>query len=92
MDNKKKENSMSLPHDIELKSRKNLHITGVIEVVSVTSTNITLKTNGGPLVIVGIDLKIKNLSQDQKEVSIDGEIDEIKYSKKKKKLFEKVFK
>ena len=91
MENKKNETT-NLPHDITLKSRKNLYITGVLEVVSVTSTNINLKTNSGPLSIIGSDLKIKNLSQDQKEVSIDGEVDEIKYLKKKKKLFEKVFK
>lgn len=86
------QNSFTLPHDIELRSRKNLHITGVEEVTSATTTLINLKTCGGALSILGSDMKIKNLNHAEKEISIEGNIDELKYGSKKKKLFEKVFK
>lgn len=85
-------NSNTLPHDIELHARKNLHITGVEEVTSATTSLINLKTNGGALSILGSDMKIKNLNHAEQEVSIEGNIDELKYGSKKKKFFEKVFK
>ena len=81
-----------ITHDIELKNRKDLHITGVLEVVSATSGLINLKTSAGLLIVGGSDLKIKNLLETEKKVDIEGLINEIKYNEKKKKLFEKVFK
>lgn len=86
------QNSFTLPHDIELRSRKNLHITGVEEVTSATTSLISLKTNGGVLSVLGSDMKIKNLNHAEQEVSIEGNIDELKYGSKKKKFFDKVFK
>lgn len=91
MENKKEQKPV-LAHDIILKDRKDLKLSGIQEVLSVTTNAINLQTNGGPLAISGSNLKIKNLSQDQKEVEIEGEIDEIKYCKRKRKFFEKVFK
>lgn len=81
-----------LPHDLELKSRKDLHITGIIEVISATTGAISLKTNAGPMTILGNTLKIKNLNNTEKHIDIEGEINEIKYSQKKKKILQKVFK
>ena len=91
MDNKNIKNDLG-SHDLELYSRKNLHITGVVEVISATTSLITTKTTGGPLAIHGSDLKIKNLNNTQQEVDIEGNINEIKYEVKKKKLLEKIFK
>jgi len=93
MENQNKtQKTNSLPHDLELHSRKSLHITGVIEVLSATATLVTIKTTGGPLSIHGTEMKIKNLNNTQQEVDIEGNINEIKYEVKKKKFFEKVFK
>ena len=85
-------NKNTLPSDIILKSRKELHISGVIEVVSATTSLITIKTSLGGLIIGGLDLKIKNLTATAQEVDITGDINEIKYSAKKRKLLQKVFK
>ena len=77
--------------DIILHSRKELHVTGVIEVLSATTSLITIKSTLGGLFICGSDLKIKNLTSNSQEVDISGEISEIKYNTKKSKLFDKVF-
>ena len=78
--------------DIILHSRKELHVTGVFEIISATTNNITIKSTLGGLIVNGTDLKIKNLTSNSQEVDICGDINEIKYTSRKKKLFEKVFK
>lgn len=80
------------PHEIELKNRKQLKISGVLEVAMATTSLITLKTHNGVLSIGGADLKIKNLNEVEKKVEIDGNVYELKYNDKKKKLLSKVFK
>lgn len=93
MENKQKNQlSTLLNHNLELISRKKLHITGVNEVISATDKLISLKTECGPLSITGTDLKIINLFNVDKKVDVEGEINEIKYTEKKKKFFDKVFK
>lgn len=93
MENKtSKQPENALPHDIELKNKKLLKISGVKEVVMATSSNINLQTYGGPLNINGADLKIKNLNEVEKKIEIEGSIFELKYADKKKKFLNKVFK
>ena len=91
MENAQK-NKTQATSDLILHSRKELHVTGVIEVISATTSVITIKSALGGVVINGSELKIKNLASNSQEVDITGEINEIKYSSNKKKLFEKVFK
>lgn len=93
MDNKtKKEPEFEGTSNIEIQSRKQIHITGVTEVISATTTSVELKTACGKLTIGGTDLKIKNLNNEQKELYLTGILNELKYNEKKKNLFEKVFK
>ena len=92
MENQTKQQKAPQNNDIILNDRKNLHITGVLEVISATKSLITMKTTGGNLSINGSEMKIKNLLNQQQEVDIEGFINEIKYDAKKKKFFEKVFK
>ena len=91
---KKERNSSDTPlsHLLELSNRKSLHISGVLEVIAATDKMINLSTNAGPLMINGSDLKIKNLNNADKKIEINGEINELKYSDRKKKFLEKVFK
>lgn len=90
MENSQK-NKIPAASDITLHSRKELHVTGVIEVLTATSSLISIKSTLGGLFISGADLKIKNLTSNSQEVDISGEISEIKYNSKKNKLFDKVF-
>ena len=93
MDNKKTtQTEPSIPHEINLVGRKKLHITGVFEVLSATPSSIQIKSAMGHLSIVGTDLKIKNLAENEKMVDIDGEVSEIKYQQGTKGILKKVFK
>lgn len=84
--------ALDIPHDLELKNRKDLHMTAINEVVSATTTAIHLKSVVGLITIIGNNLKIKNLNHSDKFIDIEGEINEIKYNQKKKKILQKVFK
>ena len=93
METKQKNNTTEtkLPNNIDLQNRRNLKITGVEEILTATPTEVVAKTTEGPLVITGGDMKIKNLNNEQKTVEIEGEINELKYSSKKKKFIQKIF-
>lgn len=79
-------------HDIVLKNREQMALTGVSEVVSFTDEQITLKTSCGDLLIRGNSLNIGHLNTDTGELEISGIISFIKYSKNKGGLFEGLFK
>lgn len=87
----KKNPKTTIPNDIYLKDRKELNLTGVVEVRSATPTHIAAQTELGPLNILGCDLRIILLDEDSKMVQIVGEISEIKYTQKKS-LFQRIFK
>ncbi len=86
------ENLKTFEHKLELNARKNLKITGVIEVISATPTEIVTKTDCGPLSITGQNLKVKNLLIAEKILEAEGEIGKIEYSKSKKSFFSKILK
>lgn len=92
MDNKKTSVATSLPHEITLNNRTNLKISGIIEVISATATVVFAKSSAGGLIITGENLKIQNLNNEEKNLEINGVINEIKYNQKKKKFLDKLFK
>lgn len=81
----------TLPNDIYIKDRREINLTGVIEVRSATPTQIVTKTELGPLNISGSDLRIISLDEESKTVQIVGEVSEIKYTQKKS-IFQRIFK
>lgn len=86
------ENIKNIDHKIELNARRNLKITGVLEVISATTTEINAKTECGPLSITGVGLKVKNLLIAEKILDVEGEIAKIEYAKNKKGFFSKLMK
>lgn len=68
-----------LPHDLRLKERRELTMTGVTEVVSFDETTVVLHTGLGTLIIQGQDLQLKNLSQEGGQVAVDGSISALIY-------------
>lgn len=80
------------PHNLSLENRNKIVITGIIDVISATETQILAKSDFGPLSISGHDLKVTTLSIDNGVIEANGEINKIEYNKSKKSMFEKVFK
>ena len=80
------------------KNRKILSITGVNEVINFDEEKISLKTDLGPLLIKGSELKMNKLDVQNGEVIIGGFISNIDYLNKKNKrkrninLLSKIFK
>ncbi|UOE94198.1 MULTISPECIES: sporulation protein YabP [Bacillaceae] len=84
-------------HDITLKGRKKLDITGVKQVESFDNEEFLLETEMGFLSIRGQNLHMKNLNVEQGLVSIEGRIYDLVYldqsqGEKSKGLFGKLFK
>ena len=84
-------------HDIVMRSRKLLEITGVKQVESFDSEEFLLETTMGYLAIRGQNLQMKNLDVDKGIVSIKGKIFDIVYldehhGEKAKGFFSKLFK
>ncbi|MFC4620373.1 sporulation protein YabP [Camelliibacillus cellulosilyticus] len=84
-------------HDIVMKGRKKVEITGVKHVESFDHEEFLLETVMGFLAIKGNHLKMKNLSVDQGVVVIEGKIFEMSYlddhdGEHSKGFFSKLFK
>ena len=61
-------------HDLTLRNRQRLTMTGVTEVVSFDETAVVLKTSLGLLTVQGQDLKLKTLSLEGGQVAVDGQV------------------
>ncbi|SDJ16758.1 sporulation protein YabP [Natribacillus halophilus] len=66
-------------HDIVLKGRKILEISGVKEVESFDSREILLETVMGYLAVRGKELYMKNLNVENGLASIEGKVDDLIY-------------
>ena len=80
-------------HDILIRSRKHIDITGVREVVSFDDRSVSMDTTGGEMTVEGEELKIGALDTDKGIVSVDGKIGAVIYydnvGAEKRKLFGK---
>lgn len=73
------ENQMQLPHRLTLNERRQLSMTGVLEVVSFDDTAVVLRTELGTLVIQGRDLQLKTLSLEGGQVVVEGTVSALHY-------------
>lgn len=85
------------PHNIILQDRRDLSVSGVIEVISFDETSVCMRTPLGELTVHGQKLHIKKTSIDSGELLLDGEICELCYTAKSTQkqgtsLFAKMFK
>ncbi|WML42528.1 sporulation protein YabP [Neobacillus sp. PS3-40] len=83
-------------HDVIMRGRKLLEITGVKQVESFDNEEFLLETTMGFLAIKGQNLQMKNLDVDKGIVSIKGKIFELVYlddqhGEKAKGFFSKLF-
>lgn len=84
-----------MEHNITLKDRSNLIVSGVEHIYSFSDKKVEVKTSAGEMVIEGENLDMSKLSIDEKVINIDGTINAIIYSKERKtqeSFFKKVFK
>jgi len=75
-----------LPHDLRLKERRELTMTGVTEVVSFDETAVVLRTGLGTLIVRGQELQLKNLSLEGGQVAVDGSISALIYEEPRQRM------
>ncbi|MDQ0352664.1 sporulation protein YabP [Alkalibacillus filiformis] len=84
-------------HDLKLKDRRKLEVTGVLDVDSFDTEEFLLKTSMGYLLIRGQNLHMKNLNVDEGFLTIQGKIHSFDYIDENKQnqakgIFSKLFK
>ena len=89
---------MTSNHNISIKDRKNINISGVKKIENFDESEFLLDTNMGYLKITGSNLEIIKLDTYQGDVSIKGKINSLSYfedgkkQEKKESVLSKLFK
>lgn len=81
-------------HNLIMEDRKNLTLTGVVDVDSFDEQTVVLITDIGELIIKGSSLQIKGFSIESGDLSLDGEIESLAYQEVNKNnggFFSKLF-
>ena len=79
-------------HRLICENRQKLELSGVQKVESSTNTQVVCVVNNTQTTIYGKNLHINKLDLQAGILSIDGEIDSIKYQNGKKSLWKRIFK
>lgn len=80
-------------HSLVMSNRHAITLTGVSEVGGFSETQVELETCMGGLLIKGKELNINKLNTDTGELNVNGEINSIQYTARKKEgLFTGLFK
>ena len=74
-----------LPHKLTLDERSKRPVAGVAEVESFDDTAVVLRTNLGTLEVQGQQLKLKSLSPEVGQVTVDGQISALYYEEPSQK-------
>ena len=92
--NEYNKDKIQLPHNLILKDRAELTLSGVTDVDSFDETTIIAYTHYGELTVSGTNLHISSLDIDKGELSVDGKINSLTYidqGPKASGFFSKVF-
>ena len=85
----------SKKHDIVLEDRKNMKLTGIVEISDFSERKIVLETEQEKLTITGNSLHILKFNVQTGEVRLEGIIDSLVYENNKKKnklrLWDRIF-
>ncbi|KIR02447.1 hypothetical protein P261_01262 [Lachnospiraceae bacterium TWA4] len=68
-------------HKITMISRLKLEMTGVLDVHSLDENEAVVETSEGNLLIKGNDLHVKQLDLEKGQLSLEGHIDGLEYTK-----------
>ncbi|MBR5536942.1 MAG: sporulation protein YabP [Clostridia bacterium] len=83
-----------MPHSVSLDERHRLNVTGVSEVVSFDETEVIMDTTLGLLTVEGEGLHVEKLSLDIGELSLEGSVHSLCYSRgnqKKGSIWSRLF-
>lgn len=86
--------NVKLSHNLILKERKSLNITGVLDVDSFDDNAVVAYTDLGELTIKGSNLHINKINLDSGDLEIDGEVYSLEYAEDRpaeKGFFSKLF-
>ncbi len=72
-------------HTVTINERKNIHMTGVIDVGNFSQTCIDITTSDGTIILKGKDFNMSKLDTDSGELNILGEVVSLQYTKTKQK-------
>ena len=79
------QNYVNTDHEFCIKTRREMSISGVLDVISFDESDIHLVTNCGEMFIEGKDMHIDVLNIDGGVLSLSGKIDAVYYSEEKEK-------
>ena len=79
-------------HSVNMTDRKKAVMTGVAKVDGATDTEVELTTALGRLVVTGSQLKIAKYDDADGNLTLQGNIDSIKYAAAKTPLIKRIFK
>lgn len=85
------EQKPEFPHKLTLNQRKSLTMTGVSEVVSFDEDSVVLHTELGRLIVQGSELKLKTLSPEDGQVTVDGNVSALIYEEPRPSLRRRLF-
>ena len=73
-----------MEHNLTLKGRSSLTISGIEHIYSFNDKKVELRTSAGEMVIEGENLDMGKLNLDESVISVQGTINSIVYSKERK--------
>lgn len=76
---------MDAKHYCLIEDRKRIEVKGVKSILSFDEEVLVLELDNDTMFIAGKDLKVMDLSREKGSVSVEGSVEEIKYSLLKKK-------
>lgn len=85
----------NITHSIIMEKRKNLTVTGVLEVVSFDEATVIMITEMGEITVKGSELHISGFNRDTGDLSMDGVINGLAYTDDRKNggsLWSRIFK
>lgn len=71
------------PHTFKLDERKNLYMTGILDVQSFDPEEVVLESTEGNLILKGTELHVKRLNLEKGELDIEGDFNSIVYAQGK---------
>lgn len=74
------EKTISFPHNLNLEDRRNLTVSGVIDIGGYDEQTIVAQTEKGELTVRGEGLHIIRMSVDSGELAVEGNIVSLQYS------------
>ena len=74
-----------LPHKVSLDGRSRLSVTGVSDVLSFDEEAVLLRTEMGILTVQGRELRLKTLSPEGGQVTVEGSVNSLIYEEPRQK-------